>query len=247
MSRGVSGYSNFVFDSQIKIWQQDDVKGISDVLRAITDHYDFSGFCLAFDRQESGDINQFARMHDWPEPWIDEYQHLKLYEKDPHPHLVKARASPYTWNCESFAPQSAAGYVFNVAFQYGLRAGLIIPLRLSTGIHALSLHSSEKAVRHDAGSVMALCLLATTVTDRYLEITSSAVHDGHDQEEKLEALSEIQREMLRWMAIGKTNWEIATILSVPKRTVDYHVASILKKLDVTSRLQAVNIFSRSNL
>ena len=86
-----------------------------------------------------------------------------------------------------------------------------------------------------------------TVADQYLEIAATGTNPVMEDGELLEALSETQKEVLRWMAVGKTNWEIATILSMRKRTVDYHASSILKKLGVASRMQAVNIFSKSQL
>jgi DNA-binding CsgD family transcriptional regulator len=49
------------------------------------------------------------------------------------------------------------------------------------------------------------------------------------------------REMtiLNWVRQGKTNWEIAKIMSVTERTIRFHVESIFSKLDVTSRSHAV--------
>jgi DNA-binding CsgD family transcriptional regulator len=41
------------------------------------------------------------------------------------------------------------------------------------------------------------------------------------------------------MKEGKTNWEIARILGLTERTVRFHAGSIFKKLDVSSRTQAV--------
>lgn len=244
MSRTVTSYSSFVFDTQIKIWDQTDVQGVTNIVRKIADRYQFDGFCLAINRQELNDISRFIRLHDWPEAWIEEYQELGLHQKDPHPHLVRERQSPYLWDHNSFGTNTDASFVLDVAAQYGLRAGLIVPLRLSSGTHALSLHSRETSLSHSLAEVMELNLLATTVADRYLEIVASGATPATERSEKLDGLSAIQKEILRWVAIGKTNWEVATILNLPKRTVDYHVSAILKKLGVASRLQAANVFSR---
>jgi DNA-binding response OmpR family regulator len=46
-------------------------------------------------------------------------------------------------------------------------------------------------------------------------------------------------ETLTWSARGKTSEEIAMILGVAKRTVDFHLDSARTKLDVTTRTQAV--------
>lgn len=53
------------------------------------------------------------------------------------------------------------------------------------------------------------------------------------------SLSERQREILHWMHEGKTNWEIAQILSLSELNVKYHINQIFLKLEVRSRAQAV--------
>ena len=52
-------------------------------------------------------------------------------------------------------------------------------------------------------------------------------------------LSARESEILAWVALGKTNPEIGSILGISVFTVKNHVQRILKKLDVTNRTQAV--------
>ena len=52
-------------------------------------------------------------------------------------------------------------------------------------------------------------------------------------------LSARETEILRWVALGKTNPEIGSILGISVFTVKNHVQRILKKLDVTNRTHAV--------
>jgi DNA-binding CsgD family transcriptional regulator len=51
-------------------------------------------------------------------------------------------------------------------------------------------------------------------------------------------LTRRQCEVLWWVREGKTNGEIAIILGVSRRTVDHHVAAILRALDVPTRVAA---------
>lgn len=51
-------------------------------------------------------------------------------------------------------------------------------------------------------------------------------------------LTERETEVLRLLAAGKANKEIALALSIGEKTVKTHVSSILSKLDVQSRTQA---------
>lgn len=48
-----------------------------------------------------------------------------------------------------------------------------------------------------------------------------------------------EQEILRWVSLGKSNYEIGTILDISPLTVKNHVQKILRKLDVVNRAQAV--------
>jgi DNA-binding NarL/FixJ family response regulator len=56
--------------------------------------------------------------------------------------------------------------------------------------------------------------------------------------ESPETLTERETEVLRLLAEGKANKEIAQALTIGEKTVKTHVSSILGKLNVTSRTQA---------
>jgi transcriptional regulator EpsA len=60
----------------------------------------------------------------------------------------------------------------------------------------------------------------------------------------LAALSERERQIMTWVALGKTNPEIGCILSISEFTVKNHMKSIFGKLDVTNRAQAVAKLTR---
>jgi DNA-binding NarL/FixJ family response regulator len=60
-------------------------------------------------------------------------------------------------------------------------------------------------------------------------------------------LTERQAEILRMLAAGRTNTEIAATLVLSVRTVDHHVSAVLQKLGVTSRHAAAQAASRLGL
>lgn len=53
-------------------------------------------------------------------------------------------------------------------------------------------------------------------------------------------LSPREREILQWIQLGKTSWEIAQILKIAEKTVRNHVQHVLAKLHVKNRTQAVD-------
>lgn len=60
-------------------------------------------------------------------------------------------------------------------------------------------------------------------------------------------LSPRERDVLRYLAEGATNGEIAERLFVSRRTIDTHVGSILRKLQVASRREAVETARRQGM
>jgi DNA-binding CsgD family transcriptional regulator len=63
----------------------------------------------------------------------------------------------------------------------------------------------------------------------------------------LSALTSREREVLRLVAEGRNNREIAAVLFISPKTASVHVSNILAKLDVSSRTQAAAIAHRSGL
>jgi DNA-binding CsgD family transcriptional regulator len=60
-------------------------------------------------------------------------------------------------------------------------------------------------------------------------------------------LSSREKEVLKWVTAGKTNWEISQILAISERTVKFHVRNILGKVHAATRVQAVAISVQKGL
>ena len=69
---------------------------------------------------------------------------------------------------------------------------------------------------------------------------------AHSEGATGKALSERERQIMHWIALGKTNPEIGCILNISEFTVKNHIKSIFSKLDVTNRAQAVATLNRLN-
>lgn len=69
------------------------------------------------------------------------------------------------------------------------------------------------------------------------------VDAGSDSE--VTVLSDREAGIMKWVAMGKTNGEIGSILDVSTFTVKNHMQRIFKKLDVLNRAQAVSAYSNA--
>jgi DNA-binding NarL/FixJ family response regulator len=82
-------------------------------------------------------------------------------------------------------------------------------------------------------------LLAPSVTRRLIEEFAKRPEPQARKAKQIEVLTERERDVLRELARGFTNAEIAARLHVAETTVKTHVAHVLDKLDLRDRVQAV--------
>lgn len=71
--------------------------------------------------------------------------------------------------------------------------------------------------------------------------------EKNEDEERIDDLTKRELEVLKLLAIGMYNKEIAEKLNISERTVKNHVSNIFKKLEVTDRTQAAVFAIRNNL
>jgi len=76
-------------------------------------------------------------------------------------------------------------------------------------------------------------VLATIITARLARVARLELRP------KLAALNDREVETLTWVARGKTSTEIAQILGLSKRTVDFHIDNARAKLGAATRTEAV--------
>jgi DNA-binding NarL/FixJ family response regulator len=119
---------------------------------------------------------------------------------------------------------------------------------LRSGASGFLLKDAEPAALLDAVRVVSDggSLLAPSVTRRVIEHFGSAapVAEPHP---RLGDLTEREREMVSWVATGKSNAEIAEQLVVSPDTVRTHVSRAMIKLSARDRAQLVVFAIRSGL
>ncbi|MEZ4617289.1 MAG: response regulator transcription factor [Caldilineaceae bacterium] len=88
--------------------------------------------------------------------------------------------------------------------------------------------------------------LATKLLTEFAQQAHRPTVEVHE-EEAVDALTERQIEVLKYIAQGWTNKEIAETLFITERTVKYHLQEILQKLHLRNRTQAVAYAVRAGI
>jgi DNA-binding CsgD family transcriptional regulator len=123
------------------------------------------------------------------------------------------------------------------ALDFGIRRGFTVPIHGPGGeMGIMSLYSDLT----DAAFMRAL-----QATQHDLHVMSIHFHDAVQKKlacgesiPKPIPLTEREVEILRWTAIGKTAWEIGSILKISERTVNFHLQNLMGKLGVHNKTHA---------
>ena len=119
-----------------------------------------------------------------------------------------------------------------------------MPPRMNTWLHAATAALSRAGAQADPlvaekeSSRMVLRCIRASSTEWFVLCTLETPVFAPAMLQLL-GLSDREADVMQWLADGKTNGEIADILSISTGTVNKHVESILKKLGVENRAQAI--------
>jgi LuxR family transcriptional regulator, quorum-sensing system regulator BjaR1 len=180
-----------------------------------------------------GDFSSTTFADAMPDGWSRNYHEQGYAAADPLTSRLLAQTRPVPWTAHDWdhgaTPLQQRWRDDNIAAE--IHGGLAIPDRSSGILKVISLggrnddlHPLDRASLHFAG----------------IEALNRMYELGVRPSERMgPPLSKRERECLKWIAAGKTDWEIGGILSLSEKTVNIYVERAKRKLGVQTRTQAV--------
>jgi DNA-binding CsgD family transcriptional regulator len=172
----------------------------------------------------------------YPEEWRKHYFENRYQEIDPVVTRTASMDRPYIWSDwrKTGILTTREHKVLDEASDAGLKEGMGIPLHGPFGSVAVASFASRYHAIDAVAVLPRLRVIASQFHARFgtLELTSTA-------EEAIPTLTPQQRKCLIWVSLGKSSWDISTILGISENTVNFHVKEILRKLSTSSRTVAV--------
>jgi len=173
--------------------------------------------------------------HCYPEDWLSYYVEQDYAPIDPTlSHGVSVR-NAFNWadikRSRDLTPTQTL--MMEQCNEAGLNNGVGVPLHGPLGeVYGIGLASSEKnpdLIQH----LKVLQILST-----HFHVLYSGLHDDKRNASGVK-LTARESEVLKWCAVGKSNWAIGEILCISEHGVDFHMRNILRKRDADTRVSAV--------
>ncbi len=173
----------------------------------------------------------------YPEEWLTHYFNNHYVDHDPVYQKAFTAAAPFTWDeVQKGNISKQALKVMNEAKECKLHGGIGISIHQPFGrTFGIGLAGSEKGGRCDKD---ALCQMHAA-SHQFLMMFSDLSNNG-SQDKADVMLSLREREVLHWIAVGKTKSAIADILFLSESTVKRHCEKVFIKLQVNNLSFAVN-------
>ena len=153
---------------------------------------------------------------------------------DPVVQAVKAGARAFTWEemPKFFTLTRAQEDYMGLVGELGMFQGVAVSL--SAGRAGLGLSTRDRSCRRPSDISM-----VTAICKHFYQVFRDLKDCRRIRDDQVAPLSVKERDVLTWVAAGKTDAEIAAILHISQSTVDAHLRSIFRKLGAFNRVSAV--------
>jgi LuxR family quorum sensing-dependent transcriptional regulator len=175
-------------------------------------------------------LAQVTVANGWPDEWFELYNRENLSAVDPVPRHCFNTLNPFEWKDVPYdrAHNVAAHNVMTRARDFRFHEGFCIPIHYDDSTGAISMAGERPYL--DAETKGALHLTSVFTHGRLRALARQAPS---------RRLSEIEAEVLRWAAHGKTAWETSQILGISERNVRWHLEEAQRKLMAPNKTATV--------
>lgn len=172
-------------------------------------------------------------MNSRPDAWSQAYIERDCVRHDPMVRELFRTYHPFAWSdvTETRPLGKRESSVMSLAREFEMDCGFVVPIFDTSGNTGL-ISIAGLGVRIDEQLRGALTLASTYVHNRLCTMKRKEREDDV-------RLTAREMECLKWIAAGKSDWQIGQILSISNKTVNYHVENVKRKFGVATRIQAV--------
>jgi len=173
----------------------------------------------------------------YPRPWRERYDAERYAYVDPTVAHCLASCLPLVWQPELFRSPTQRT-LYEEACGHGLRSGVSFPIHGPNGEFGMLSFATNTAT--DAAFVREVnAMLPDLALVRDYAFATAVRFSPPTGQEAAPRLTPRELEVLNWVMVGKSSWEISKITGCSEATVNFHMGNIRQKFNVNTRQQAV--------
>lgn len=227
----------FVSDTLEFVESCDQFNSVSPLLERfseVVNRFGFNHFIMTGLPSRGEDVEDLIVADKWPDGWRDHYRDKAYFMQDPVTQWSFSCSAPFSWR-EARIETPTNRVITDIeqeANEYGLVDGLGFPMFDPTNWQAVVSLASDAPCDLDKRQI-GLVYLASV----YCQMRASELRKPNAA--KVSELTPREREVLRWVAAGKSYWETSTILGISEATVQTHLIHVRRKLHAANTTEAV--------
>ena len=207
---------------------------LTECIRNAAAAYGYSSFVIAAaPKLARNEFDRLVLLRHWPEAWFEQYLHGEFHPHDPIAAHARKQTRAFYWSDAPWekSNRKTAELMDRAARDFDMRQGLCVPIHGLHGYEA-AISFSGPEIDDSPAAMSAMELIAIYAMNQLIALRKPAF-------DQPPVLSAREREVMSWAALGKTAYDTACILSISTDTVNKHMASAMRKLDVCTKTQAV--------
>jgi LuxR family quorum-sensing transcriptional regulator LasR len=220
-----------------ELLHQETASSWGEVLFALGRQHGFDKFMFGMSGSRHSRLDNAFVQTNYPQQWRERYDAERFANVDPVVSHCMTSTLPLVWQPELFhsGPQRA---LYEEACSHGIRAGVTFPMHGPNGefgllSFAVDQEPDAQFVRTAKGILPVLALI------RDYAFASGVRFCQPASTEPAPRLTPRELEVLNWVMVGKSSWEISKITGCSEATVNFHMGNIRQKFNVNTRQQAV--------
>jgi LuxR family transcriptional regulator, quorum-sensing system regulator BjaR1 len=202
--------------------------------------FGFKGFTIAVDRKLKSISVHAALLATWPKDTNEAYVSSGLFHKDPV--MVKSHTAieAFVWDMSVYdASDPDHRQLMGMRRALGVDGGIVVPVMENMGGRTVLFISGVNFPKCKETLLMLRLIVQHVVARLNLFRTHNLWTEPHTAFVKESHLSPRERQVLGWIAFGKSSRDVAAIMGISEYTVNEHIASAVDKLNASNRTEAV--------
>jgi LuxR family quorum sensing-dependent transcriptional regulator len=195
----------------------------------------FHAYIMAGIPTSGQSLKQLTVANGWPAEWFELYNRENLSSVDPVPRHCFNTLNPFEWKDAPYDRErdQPAHRVMTRARDFRFHEGFCVPIHYDDATGAISMAGECPYLDPETKSALHLMSVFTHGRLRTLGKPNTATVRRR--------LTDIEAEVLRWAARGKTAWETSRILHISERNVRWHLEESQRKLMTKNKTATVAV------